>query len=172
MDKELELVIEIASPLESFARDRKNYSDDSLQANREEILLKETIKDSKKHRTKIYQLKNKTANSTLGIIALSASRLDFKPALVIDYIFIANQFRERNSAINYAQYLILFAFEKGLKLQKEIGVSNLILYPDNEEDNLIDYYKKRYGFLEIREHIAIQKKVQFEKWLYLPLKEK
>ncbi|MFK5976716.1 MAG: hypothetical protein QM493_09430 [Sulfurovum sp.] len=91
---------------------------------------------------------------------------------MIDYIFIANQFRERNSSINYAQYLILFAFEKGLKLQKEIGVSNLILYPDNEEDNLIAYYKKRYGFIEIREYIAIGKKVQFEKWLYLPLKQK
>jgi len=65
-------------------------------------LFKETIKDSKKHRTKIYQLKNKTSNLTLGIIALSASRLDFKPALVIDYLFIANPFRERNSAINYA----------------------------------------------------------------------
>jgi len=64
MDKELELVIEIVSSLESFARDRKNYSDDSIQANREETLLKETIKDSKKHRTKIYQLKNKTSNLT------------------------------------------------------------------------------------------------------------
>jgi len=59
--------------------------------------------------------------------------------------------------------LILFAFEKGLKLQKEIDVSNLILYPDNEENSLIAYYKKRYGFIEIREHIAIGKKVQFEK---------
>jgi len=68
--------------------------------------------------------------------------------------------------------LILFAFEKGLKLQKEIGVSNIILYPDNKEDSLITYYKNKYGFIEIREHIAIQKKVQFEKWLYLPLKEK
>jgi len=94
MDKELELFIEIVSSLESFARDRKNYSDNFIQANREETLLKETIKDSKKYRTKIYQLKNKTLNLTLGIIALSASRLDYKPALVIDYIFIANQFRE------------------------------------------------------------------------------
>ena len=173
MDKKSELVIEIIPlvyVLESLLRNRDSYSTDAIQANREEALVKETIKDSKKNRTKIYQIKNENSNVIIGFIALSASRLDFKPALVIDYIFIFNKFRKKNSGINYVQYLIFFAFEKGLKLQKEIGLSNLILYPDNEEKTLISYYKNQYGFKEIRENIAIQRKTLIEKWLYLPLK--
>ena len=175
MDKELELVVEgdfSFFKLENCLRDRVCYVDDNIQAFREEALVKEILKDSKKNRTKIYQLKKESSEVIVGFIALSASRLDFKPALLIDYIFIFNEFREKNSGVNYAKILIFFAFEKGLKLQKEIGLSNLILYPDNEEESLISYYKNRYGFREIRENIAVHKKTQIEKWLCLPLKQK
>jgi len=174
MDKELELIIEgdfSLFKLESSLRNRDSYIDDNIQGYREENLVKSILKDSKKNRTKIYQLKKENTEVVIGFIALSASRLDFKPALLIDYLFIFNKFRKKNSNINYAQYLIFFAFEKGLKLQKEIALSNLILYPDNEKNSLIAYYKSNYGFKEIKENIAIQKKTQIEKWLYLPLKK-
>ena len=176
MENKLELVIEKIvnfSLLDTFLREIKNYDNiDKIRANREEALLKETIKDARKNRVKIYQLYDKNLNIIIGIVALSASRLDDKPALLIDYIFISNIYRVKYSGINYSKFLIIYAFEKGLELQKEIGLVNLILYPDSENKHLISYYKNIYGFIEVKNRVIIQNKLKNEKWLYLPLKTK
>jgi len=176
MADELDLVIEkVSNPslLDTFSRATKNYdSTDKLRANREEILLTQTIQDAKKNRTKIYQLRDRKTNIVIGLVALSASRLDDKPALLIDYIFISNDYRAKYSGVKYAELLIVYAFKQGLKLQKEIGLTNLILYPDGENKSLVSYYKNNYGFIEIRKKVLIQNKQKNEKWLYLPLKDK
>jgi len=60
-----------------------------------------------------------------------------------------------------------------LELQNDIGLSRLILYPDNKGKNLIEYYKNTYDFKELRENVAVDnKKAKIEKWLFLPLKVK
>ena len=60
------------------------YSDNDSQKFREQSLLSQTIKDATKNRTVIYELIDLNTNTILGIIALSASRLAMKPALLID----------------------------------------------------------------------------------------
>ena len=175
MVEKLDLVIEKVSTtiLDTFSRDRTNYYDqDEIRSQREELLLKQTIKDATKKRTKVYRLYDKSAKKTIGLIALSTSRLDDKPALLIDYIFIANVYRKKSDNFSFARLLISYAFDKGLILQEEVGLSNLILYPDGEHLNLIKYYKKTYGFQEIREKVLVQNKAKNEKWMYLPLKER
>ncbi len=174
MVNELDLVIAKISSvlLNNFSRDKNNYHSEKIRSNREELLLKQIIKDASKNRTRVYQLYNKNSNKIIGLIALSSSRLDDKPALLIDYVFITNKFRKSNSNFSYAELLITFAFERGLEFQKEIGMVNLILYPDAENKSLISYYKNNYGFIEIRKKVFIQNKQKNEKWLYLPLKDK
>jgi len=159
--------------LETFSRDVSIYYDeDKIRAYREEVLLKVTIKDAKKNRTKIYKLYDKDLEKTIGLIALSASRLGDKPALLIDYIFVVNEYRFKKSGFYYTSFLIAFALKKGLFFQRHVGLSNIILYPDNEKKALIDYYKKEYGFNEFREKIVIQNKPKEQKWLYIALKDK
>ncbi len=173
MDDILDLAIENISSfskLKTFSRDRVSFcSSDNIRAYREETLLKQTLKDAEKNRTRIYQLRDNSSDVIIGVVALSTSRLDSKPALLIDYIFISNKFRRNNSSINYAKFSIGFTYELGLELQKKVGLSYVILYPDNEEKNLFDYYEKEYGFKTIHENVAIQRKTKTERWMYLPL---
>lgn len=174
MEEILELLIESPSieALKTFSYNDEHFHQlDIKRKSREVSFLKETISDVEKNRTKVYSLIDSITQKIIGIIALSASRLDDKPALLIDYIFIANIFRHPNSKTNYALPLITFALNKAFILQKEIGLSNIILYPDNESPRLISYYKKTYGFNEIQQRIPIQNKIQKEKWLYLAVKE-
>ena len=159
--------------LETFSRDVSIYYDeDKIRAYREEALLKATIKDAKKNRTKIYKLYDEDLGEIIGIMALSASRLDDKPALLIDYIFVVNKYRFKKSGFYYTSFLIAFVLKKGLFFQRHVGLSNIILYPDNEEQVLIDYYKKEYGFNEIRKKVLTQNKQKNQKWLFMPLKNR
>ena len=148
------------------------YSNNDSQKFREQSLLSQTIKDATKNRTVIYELIDLNTNTILGIIALSASRLAMKPALLIDYIFVIKQYRKKKfNDISCAEYLMAFAFQKAFEVQDEIGLSNLILYPDKKHQSLIDYYKTNYDFQELREKVVIQNKTEIERWLWLPLKK-
>jgi len=174
MAEELELVIKCPSlaSLKSFSRNDAIFHQSHVKRkSRELILLEETIKDYQKKRTQVYALVDNKIEVIMGIIALSASRLDDKPALLIDYLFIANEFRYKHSGVNYALPLITFALEKGFTLQKEIGLSNMILYPDNEAPDLIKYYKETYGFNEIQQRLPVQNKIKKKKGLFIPIKE-
>jgi len=148
------------------------YSKNNTQKFREKSLLTETIKDATKNRTVMYELVDLNSHTLLGVIALSASRLAMKPALLIDYIFVIEKYRKKRfNDISCAEYLMAFAFQKAFEVQDEIGLSNLILYPDKKNQSLIEYYKLNYDFQELREKVVVQNKTEIERWLWLPLKK-
>ena len=169
--KELDIrKIENYQSLKVLSRSKSIYKLD--RRSEEEGLLKETIKDAEKNRTVIYELYHKESNEVFGIIALSASRLASKPALLIDYFFICLKYRNKiiEENITYSSYLMAKAFEVGLFIQSDIGLSNLILYPTNSSQKLRKYYTDIHGFIVIKEKVLIQNKFKNETWLFLPLK--
>lgn len=116
------------------------------QNDRERGFIKISVQASKNNDTFIYVLEH--SNECVGFLALSASRVDSIPSVLVDYIFIAPQYRkecfkELNNA-KISEFLLSFAVETAKTIQKSIGVRWLALLPDN--DKLETYYKENFGF--------------------------
>lgn len=88
-----------------------------------------------------------------GLLALSVSRLDKLPAVLIDYIYIRPQDRKQlfkisaEDSVKLSELLVNFAIECTLKVKSIVGVSVLILEP--AYDKLIAIYEE-LGFVQIK----------------------
>lgn len=118
---------------------------------RERGFIKSTIKLAEKNDTVVYVLLN--GEDKVGFIAMSASRVDAIPSVLIDYIFVANKYRNQQFSdlanAKVSEFLLSFALEKAKTIQKEIGVRWLSLLPDNQK--LEDYYKDNFGFFPYKD---------------------
>ena len=116
------------------------------QNDRERGFIKISVQASTKNDTFIYVLENN--NECVGFLALSASRVDSIPSVLVDYIFIAPKYRkecfEELDNAKISEFLLSFAVETAKTIQKSIGVRWLALLPDN--DKLEAYYKENFGF--------------------------
>lgn len=161
----------IESLKKRLIQDTQNFSDEKPQANREIRFVKQTFKDALNDNTIIYTLEDIEGENLYGFIALSATRLNNFPALMIDYVFVPKEYRKQELENTYGQkpstILLTEAFLLGQDLKKQLGLKYLVLYPDNEDKRLIEYYRETYGFeaLKVRDHQT--KKT--ETWMLLRL---
>jgi hypothetical protein len=120
-------------------------------SDRERAFIKNTFKASDKKDTVAYVLVNN--DIPLGFIALSASRVDAIPVVLIDYIFVACELRKQTIAelsnVKISEFLLSVAMRKVHELQKSIGIRWLALLPDNEQ--LETFYISHFGFSSYRE---------------------
>ena len=78
----------------------------------------------------------------VGLVALSASRIDDLPCVQVDYLFVSASYRKQiykelgNTKIS--QYLINYAIQASTKIKDAIAVKFLLLLP--ADDNLIKTY--------------------------------
>lgn len=118
---------------------------------RERSFIKNTFKASDKKDTVIYVLAND--DLPLAFIALSASRVDAIPVVLIDYIFVACELRKQIIAelanVKISEFLLSVAIGKIQELQKSIGIRWLALLPDNEQLEI--FYINQFGFSSYRE---------------------
>lgn len=118
---------------------------------RERSFIKSTFKASDKNDTVIYVLEND--DLPLAFIALSASRVDAIPVVLIDYIFVACALRKQPivelANVKISEFLLSVAMRKVNELQKSIGIRWLALLPDNEQLEL--FYISHFGFSSYRE---------------------
>lgn len=118
---------------------------------RERGFIKNTFKIVEKKDTVVYVLENN--NDKVGFIALSASRVDAIPSVLIDYIFVSNSYRNQIFSdladSKVSEFLLSFAVEKAKEIQKNIGIRWLSLLPDN--DKLENYYKDNFGFFSYKD---------------------
>jgi hypothetical protein len=118
---------------------------------RERAFIKNTFKASDKKDTVVYVLENN--QEPLGFIALSASRVDAIPVVLIDYIFVSRVLRREVIAelahVKISEFLLSLAMNKAQELQKSIGIRWLALLPDN--DKLEEFYKGHFGFSSYKE---------------------
>lgn len=130
----------------------------------EEEYIKKIYNDFKKGKTKVYLLVAPTDKSDeiLGFVALSASRLDKLPAVLIDYIYIRPQDRKKIfeiaevGQIKLSRLLIDFAIKCTLEVKSIVGVDILILEP--ADTKLIAVYEE-LGFTQIRKSSWMHLKV-------------
>ena len=113
---------------------------------RERGFIKNTANSSSKKDTVVYVLEND--GERVGFIALSASRVDSIPAVLVDYIFIADKWRRKIISeladAKASEFLLSLAIDKAKTIQKSIGIRWLALLPDN--DKLESYYIDNFGF--------------------------
>jgi len=142
---------------------------------REKELIDKTILDIKKNRSIAYLLN--IDKKYLGFIAISASRLktdiDGIPAIEIDYLFIDKEYRKQElkkldnlKASIYLLNLIVNTIAK--ELQKKLGLKVVILYPNKQNLNLINFYQK-IGFHKQKIILWDGKKRKIEYWMIKPV---
>ena len=151
------------------------FRDFQYKEYREKELIDKTILDIKKNRSIAYLLN--VDKKYLGFIAISASRLktdiDGIPAIEIDYLFIDKQYRKQEfkklddlKASIYLLNLIINNVSK--ELQKKLGLKVVILYPDKQNLNLINFYHK-LGFHKQKIILWDGKKRKKEYWMIKPI---
>ena len=131
----------------------------------EEEYIKKIYSEFKKGKTKIYLLLTPSVSEDIirGLVALSVSRLDNAPAVLIDYIYIRPQDRKmdfeigKGNFMKLSQLLVEFSIECALNVRKIVGVHLLILEPAH--DKLIPFYKS-LGFSQISKK---------SDWMYLKI---
>ncbi len=102
--------------------------------------LKKLVSLSKKDKTNIVMLIRDS--EIVGLVALSASRIDDLPCVQVDYLFVSASYRKQiykelgNTKIS--QYLINYAIQASTKIKDAIAVKFLLLLP--ADDNLIKTY--------------------------------
>lgn len=151
------------------------FRDFQYKEYREKELIDKTILDIKKNRSIAYLLN--VDKKYLGFIAISASRLktdiDGIPAIEIDYLFIDKQYRKQEfkkldnlKASIYLLNLIINTVSK--ELQKKLGLKVVILYPDKQNLNLINFYHK-LGFHKQKIILWDGKTRKKEYWMIKPI---
>jgi len=134
-----------------FQHTDKNHFLSLASNDRERGFIKNTIKLLDKNDAVAYVLLDD--GKRVGFIALSASRVDAIPSVLIDYIFVSNAYRNQIftdlSDSKVSEFLLSFALRKAKDIQKEIGIRWLSLLPDNEK--LEHYYKDKFGFFPYKD---------------------
>ena len=110
----------------------------------EEQYIKQMIKAHNRQETKIYLLQELTENKVYGFIALSATELNKKPALLIDYLFTAVNYRKivfvdlNNKKVS--NYLLEFSLDIALQVRKLIAIKYILL--EIADDKLKTFYQQ------------------------------
>ncbi|OUD16308.1 hypothetical protein [Thioflexithrix psekupsensis] len=137
-------LIELSSEVYVTSEMRKFNCENAL----EEKLIKKFLKDSNKGVTKIYLLKS--PELYVGFVALSVSRLNNDPVVLIDYLYIQTIFRKKTinelGDIKPSEYLVKFAISCALEVKKIVAVRFVLLQAAH--DKLIDFYEKS-GFKKL-----------------------
>ena len=140
------------------------------KTDRERDLIDSMISKVKKSDSVIYLLQIKDKN--IGFIAVSASKLltdlEGVPSIEIQYIFIDTKYRKKEfkelNNIKASVFLIGLIQNIAIELQTQIGIRYLILYPDKQNLNLVDFYLK-LGFYKYKIIIWDNKKREIEYWM-------
>jgi len=89
----------------------------------------------------------------IGYLFLSSTTLNDSPAIQIDYIFVDYEYRKKSldeiGKISISKYLILHAIKITKEIKELIGVKYLTLYPDKENQKLIERYRE-FGFILLK----------------------
>jgi len=148
---------------------QKDFNKFEYDRYREKELMDSTLHKLKKSEVVVYLLQNE--NDLVGFIAVSASKLkssEFSiPAVEIDYLFVDKKYRGKVlEKLNQKAsiYLIDFVEKIAKRLKKEIGLRGIILYPDMQDEKLIDFYSK-IGFYKQKVILWEDKKREIEYWL-------
>jgi hypothetical protein len=130
-----------------------------IRAERERSLLKASFKQVEKSKSVAYLLKFN--DISLGFIALSVTSVNEFPSLQIDYLFVSNQYRKEKLSYlednTVSEYLIILSTHIANEIKEKVGLKYLVLYPDQQNKNLIARYKK-IGF-----------KVLNKEWMFIKL---
>lgn len=130
---------QISTPYKSLADTERSRS-----------FLKQLFKSCKKGDTVIYTLSIDSVE--MGLIALSASKIEHISAVQVDYIFVQKEFRKKEleqiGGVRVSQYLLAHALKVADTIKSEIGLRWLILTPDN--DTLQAYYQREFGFTKYK----------------------
>lgn len=110
----------------------------------EEQYIKQMVNTHNHGETKIYLLQEVTENKIYGFIALSATKLDKKPALLIDYLFTVVNYRKmvfvdlNNKKVS--DYLLEFGLDMALQVRKLIAIKYILL--EIADDKLKTFYQQ------------------------------
>jgi GNAT superfamily N-acetyltransferase len=125
----------------------KLFNKFEYERDREKDLIDSTLHTLKKGEVVIYLLQDE--NDLIGFIAVSASKLKSNkfsiPAIEIDYLFVDKRYRGKVlEKLNQKAsiYLLNFVEDLAERLKQEIGLKGIILYPDMQDEKLIDFYSK------------------------------
>jgi len=163
-----------ASKVKSEKRSLLNaieFNDNYTKQEREKALLHQAIALAGNSNTKLYTIKDSSSKlkGVLGFIALSASEVLLdktkKPVILIDLLLVNNLYRSKEyehfENTKVSQLLLEYAVTKFYAVQKHIGVTYLVLYPDGgkENTNLVEYYKSMGFAYATNKH----------EWMYIKL---
>ena len=156
---------------------RKNYfsyleifRNFETKTQREFNLIESMVSKVKKSDSVIYLLQ--IDDKYIGFIAVSASKLltdlEGVPSIEIQYLFVDKRYRKQEfSQLNNLKaslFLIGLIQNIALELQTQIGIRYIILYPDKQNLNLIDFYIK-LGFYKYKLVFWDNKKRETEYWM-------
>jgi len=120
-----------------------DYFKDEFQNERERELLLNLLKDCNNKKSYIYLLKDK--NKGIGCIGITFDRLMDSPVLSIEYLFVAKSYRKLKflNGKKVSEFFIRFLFDEIiLKIKNNAPIRYLALYPDRQNEKLINYYLK------------------------------
>jgi len=148
---------------------QKQFNTFKTKTYREKDLIDSMLHKLKKKEVVIYLLI--VNNYMVGFVALSVNKLlskDFElPSVEIEYLFVDNDFRGKviiDLNQKASEYLIYQTKIISKKLQDNIGVRGIVLYPDLQNEKLIDFYVK-IGFHKEKIITYKNNKKELEYWL-------
>ena len=148
---------------------KKRFNTFKTKTYREKDLIDSMLHKLKKKEVVIYLLI--VNNYMVGFVALSVNKLlskDFElPSVEIEYLFVDNDFRGKviiDLNQKASEYLIYQTKIISKKLQDNIGVRGIVLYPDLQNEKLIDFYVK-IGFHKEKIITYKNNKKELEYWL-------
>lgn len=129
-----------------------DYTDDN-----ERQYVRQVAKLAQTHQARIHLLAG-AANVPHGFLALSVSRLQDQPCIVIDYLFTSKPYRglkfQELGDTKISEYLVDFAIKTATEIDGKVPIRYVALAPAH--DNLIPFYEK-WGF----------KSLDKTEWMYL-----
>lgn len=154
----------LGNPIEFYDKNQK-------RADLEKTLFELTVKQALKRNTKLYRVKDKSNKiiENLGFFAISVGNISVNdkkiPSAVLDYFILNNKFRKYICEPDrYTLGIELFREVLTIinDLSNHIAIRYIILEPLNQEEKLVNFYKK-FGFEFIPEKDT--------SWMYLDIKE-
>ncbi|NWF67378.1 MAG: hypothetical protein HXX81_07935 [Campylobacterales bacterium] len=118
---------------------------------REVGFIKQAFNDCSNYKNVIYALFDEQ-NIIYGFIALSASKVELIPCLLIDYIFVVKEYRKiifpKLNNLKVSAYLLSLADDIAEDIKSKIGLKWIVLIADN--DKLADYYVSEFDFKKFK----------------------
>ena len=136
------------------------FKPEEFERNREKEFIEKVKKDIQKQRNVVYLLLFENGERG-GFIAVSASRIynlnnqEGVPALQVDYLFVNRKYRRKKVIFiteGKKEKISIYLLGLILKLANEkwryeLGLRDLILYPDQQNRKLINFYKELGFFI-------------------------